>query len=191
MISKFVNTGAFAIILICFLLPFLSIKCNNTTLVEFKGYDLVVGKKFAIKNPAENFGKSEKEMGSQEQKKLEINWFMVILLASVVCGGVLSLLQVGKKRIAEIFCASTGLVSLILLVVFLGNKIESEANIGNNMLDVEIRLGYEVGFWLTLLLLVGIVIYNSVLIVLDSQRKIDPSSLLNNYNSPPPIDKIE
>lgn len=44
MISKYINSGAFALILICFVLPFVSIKCNTMKLVELQGYDLIVGK---------------------------------------------------------------------------------------------------------------------------------------------------
>lgn len=196
MISKFVNTGSFAVILLCFLLPFISIKCNDTTLVEFKGHDLVIGKNYKLKSPVDSFGEQNKsedksEMGSEEQERLSTNWFMVALLLFTVCGAILSLVRLGKKRIAEIICASAGLVSLIIMVAVLSNQLESKAGLGNNEMGLKIRLGYEVGFWLILLTLIGIIIYNSILIVLDSKKKIDPSSPLNNYNSVPPIDKIE
>jgi hypothetical protein len=58
MITRFINAGGFAFILICFILPFVSIKCNETTLASIKGYDMVFGKKDYLKTQQSIFGQS-------------------------------------------------------------------------------------------------------------------------------------
>lgn len=44
MLSKYINAGGLGFILICFLFPFISIKCNEQTLATVKGYEMITGK---------------------------------------------------------------------------------------------------------------------------------------------------
>lgn len=52
MISKYINSGGFAIILLCFLLPLVSIKCQQSSysLITFYGYDFLMGKSYEVKD---------------------------------------------------------------------------------------------------------------------------------------------
>jgi hypothetical protein len=197
MISKLTNTSAFAVILICFLFPFLSIKCGDKKITQFTGLDLVTGKEFIVKSPADHNAKNkaaistEFEIGSAEKEKMDTNWFMVGILLAAVCGLLVSLFHIGKKRVSEIICGGAGFLLLLLMAAILNNRIKSEAGLGNEMLGLEIHLGYEIGFWFMFLLLLGVIIYNSVLLVLDSKKQIPPSSPFNDYTPPASLDKIK
>ncbi len=197
MISKLANTSAFAIILICFLFPFLSIKCGDKKITQFTGLDLVTGKEFVVKSPVDHNTKNkvtvstEFEIGSEEEEEMDTNWFMVGILVAAICGLIVSLFHIGKKRVLEIICGGMGFLLLLLMAAILSNQIKSEAGLGNEMLGLEIHLGYEIGFWFMFLLFLGIIIYNSVLLVLDSKKQIPPSSPFNDYTPPASLDKIE
>lgn len=197
MISKFINAGSFTLILLCFLLPFLSIKCNNNKLEEFKGYDFLLGKEYQIKSPIDNIDSKKEEqktsdaIGSEQEGKLETNGLMVALFIVVALGIVVSFLKIRKGRISAIITSGIGLLLLIITVILIGNEFEEKAAIGNQLLGLKIYLGYEIGFWLMLVVFIGIIIHNSILLVLDSEKRIPPSSPLNDYEPPPSIDKIE
>jgi hypothetical protein len=197
MISKFINAGSFALILLCFLLPFLSVKCNNNTIEEFKATDFVFGTEYKIKSPADHSAatqegiKNSEEIGSEENGKLETNGFMIALFIIVALGIIVSFLKIKKGRISAIITSGVGLLLLILAVIFIGNDFEEKAAIGNDVLGLRIHLGYEVGFWLMILGFVAIIIHNSILLILDSEKKIPPSSPLNDYSPPVSIDKFE
>ncbi len=178
MISKYINSGAFTLILICFVLPFVSIKCNTMKLVELKGYDLIVGTTIdAEANPMVRemtaFGKrldgndssnenAVAETNTQDNnEKIETNWFMVIVLVSALIGLILSFVTIIKKGLGAIIPAAIGLAGLLTFIVVMNNQLHGKAGMGSNdSLGIEIKLGYEYGFWLMLLLLLFIIGYN-------------------------------
>ena len=178
MISKYINGGAFAIILICFVLPFVSIKCNTVKLVELKGYDLIVGKTIdAEANPMVKemsaFGKrldgndesndsAVAESDAQDNnEKIKTNWFMVLVLVSALIGLILSFTNTIKKGLGAILPAILALVGLLTFIVVMNYQLQEQAGAGSDgSFGVKIKLGYEVGFWLMLLLLLFIIAYN-------------------------------
>lgn len=197
MISKFINAGSFSIILLCFLLPFLSIKCNDNKIEVFSGYDFIVGKEFNVKSPIDKENNQTQELqsdgkiGSEENRKLEPNGLMIALLVIVFLGVIVSFLKIRKGRISAIITAGISLLLLIINVILINNEFKESAAIGNQILGLRIYLGYEIGFWLMLFVFVAIIINNSILLVLDSEKRIPTSSPLNDYTPPASIDKIE
>lgn len=192
MISKLINTSSFALILVCFLLPFISIRCNDTTLAEFKGYHLVTGKEYTIKSPVkEAQNNTADDMGNEEKGELKTNWLMVVVLVIAVVGMTIPLTRLKDRRTPQIILSVTGILSLIILVILIGNELESKGAVGNALMGLNITLHREVGFWFMFILFLIIIVHNSVLLVIDSKRQIPTASPLNDYNEPPPIDKIE
>jgi hypothetical protein len=172
MISKYLTTGGFAIVILCFLMPFVSIKCNDMELVKVNGYELIIGKDIKpMNNPMKGMENTEMEAPTNEgtvaekpksKNALTTNWFMVTILLSAFAGLIFSLqLKKSNGRVA-IILASLALVSQILFVVLLNVQLQNKSGAGgdNPMLNIKLSLGYNFGFWLMLLALLFIIGYN-------------------------------
>lgn len=173
MISRFINAGGFAFILICFILPFISVKCNNTTLVTIKGYDMVFGKKNYLGVSDNPFGQkddnnttetiepgmettpdapAEKEDDDQHLKPSPL---MIVLMLLAVTGIIVAFAaRASHTGVAGLVLSGLFLLVLLIFVISMNSKANGESS---ELMGI-IRIGYEIGFWLMLvtsLLLIG------------------------------------
>ncbi len=151
-----ISPTTFAIVLISFLLPWVSFSCNGHKFVSITGLDLVTGT---------TFEKPGKE-GDDQVEKIPSDTFAIMTLALTVLGLVLTLLQ---KRISLLYPATTALVATIVLLL-LKARIDGDAAEQTQGL---LQPDFEFGFWLAFLALLSAAILN-VYFFLD-QRKQSPT----------------
>ncbi|HYG15691.1 MAG TPA: hypothetical protein VEC12_08065 [Bacteroidia bacterium] len=184
MITRFINAGGFAFILICFILPFISIKCNETTLASIKGYDMVFGKKNYLATQHSFFGRENNNNteiinpdneaagdtnteNKEDSRHLEPSPLMIILLL-VAVGGIIAAFAAPAIKAGIAGLAMSGIFLLVLLVIVI--SLNSKANGESSDMFGIIRIGYEIGFWLMLvssLLLVGYNLFD----ILNARQK--------------------
>ncbi|MEN1760315.1 hypothetical protein [Anoxynatronum sibiricum] len=118
----------FLVILICFLMPFISISCDNETIASLSGLDLITGTDIS---------------GGFSTEEVESNPYILVAALATVAGLVLGFM--GKYLYAA-FVAIAGTLSLI------GFRTEMSRSAAE-VYPVMIKM--ESGFWITLLLTVG------------------------------------
>lgn len=191
MISRFINAGGFAFILICFILPFISIKCNTTTLVTIKGYDMVFGKKNYLGVSDNPFGQKDDNNTTEtikpgteitpdtsaekedDDRNLEPSPFMIVLLLLAVAGIIVAFAaRASQTGVAGLILSGMFLLALLVFVISMNSEADKESSV---MFGI-IRIGYEIGFWLMLvtsLLLVGYNLFD----ILNTRKRIKTATL--------------
>ncbi|MEC4990151.1 MAG: hypothetical protein SAJ37_15565, partial [Oscillatoria sp. PMC 1068.18] len=145
LIKKQISPAIFILILICFFLPFVTVSCQNREIVKLTGVQIAVG---------ENLIKPSLFIGDVEREKIPSQPLATSALVCSCVGLVTSLL---KSRRNAIIPAIMGLIGAIFLWL-LKLKIAQEALIkGEGFL----KISYEFGFWLSLVLLAIAAIFHA------------------------------
>jgi len=144
----------FAIVLISFLLPWVSFSCNGHKFASITGLDLVTGT---------TFEKPGKE-GEDQVEKIPSDALAITALALTVLGLMLALLQ---KRVPLFYPAFTAFVAIIVLL-FLRARIDGDAAEQTRGL---LQPDFEFGFWLTFLALLSATILN-IYFFLEQRRQV-------------------
>lgn len=156
-------------------------------LVELKGYDLIIGKKIDFsdnpmlkglkdigntlgddesKSTGDNIDEATQEEDDEKhtldkKEVITTNWFMVLVLLSALAGLILSFANNIKKGLGAIVPATLALIGLLTFIIVMNYQLQSKGGMGNDgSFGITIKLGYEIGFWLMLLLLLFIIAYN-------------------------------
>lgn len=150
-----ISPAMFALILLCFFLPWITVSCQNQKIVTFNGMQLVAGTTIEIPRP----------YGIPEEQKIPGDRYVILTFLFVCTGLILSLLKYRKTLIASSIMALGGVISLILFKSRADNNIIKK---GYGLLNID----YLSGFYLTLFLLLGIIGLN-IYIILQEQKKIN------------------
>ncbi|MBZ8182547.1 hypothetical protein G3T18_21010 [Oscillatoria salina IIICB1] len=145
LMNKKLSPAIFALILICFFLPFVTVSCEKRVIVKLTGIQLAVGTN--IEKPSLFIGEFDQEKFPPEP----------LATTAFICGFVglaTSFLKLKKKAIIPAIMGLIGAILLWLLKV----KIAREALIkGEGFLGIT----YEFGFWLSFALFAIAAIFNT------------------------------
>jgi hypothetical protein len=103
---------SFAVIIICFLLPFITIKCGNYEIATLTGVDLVTGTHIDTDN--------------DHGQAIGPNIFILISLVLAIAGLVLAFLKFRGNKMISLIISVLGLISLIVFYFNIRQKIPSE-----------------------------------------------------------------
>lgn len=145
-ITKKVSASIFALILICFFLPFVSISCQNLSILRLSGIELVTGT--TMQTP---------DLGSQsEQEKIPPDTRAIFALTAAAVGLGTSFSQ---KRRSALFSAVSAVIGFSSLL-WLKSTIDTEiAEQGSEFIGIKVT--YESGFWSAFLLFISASILNT------------------------------
>ena len=184
--------GFFALIALCFLLPFVAVTCSGTELASLQGLDLAIGGEAEINEDVEQQmedlgqglgGEGTLETESASGEEFEMNAFALAALIAAAAGALLMFALKGRARnMAAILCAAVIVAGLILLRFDDQLKVEEQQGDFPGG-EIPISLEYKFGYWLALLLavIVGAV---HVLALKDRPR---PTPIGRSPEPPPPI----
>lgn len=176
---RFINPGSFALAILCFWLPFVDIKCNNSPLASYTGKQMVVGVKVIDGMDSGMIGgmmgmmnKKKKEPNpAMEEKRTEIPLLVtaIILILSGITITVLTLIKKNQRTVATLTIISYSLALLGLLAEFISMEIAmkvindkmSEQSAGM-MGSLKFSWGMGTGFLLLLLLSLALIVYNAI-----------------------------
>ena len=133
----------FAIILVSFLLPWVSFSCDGHRFATITGLDLVTGT---------TFEKPAKE-GEDRVETIPSDALAITVLFLTLCGLGLTLLP---KRISLLYPAAVSVVAIIVLLMLRVNIDNDAAEQTHGLLQPE----FEFGFWLAFLALIASSILN-------------------------------
>ena len=152
--GKKFNRGFFGLAIISFLLPFITVSCQNTPIMRFSGVNLITGK--TIEVPTSAFGTTEK-------KSIPGDWRVILAFLSAIIGLLTSFLKKDNSTIPAIN-GSLGPILLLMLKSDLDRQIIEQ---GQGMLNVT----YGLGFWLAFFLFLAAAIINGLSLYDDKFSK--------------------
>lgn len=144
--TKKVSASLFALIVICFFMPFVSISCQNLSILKLSGIELVTGTTMNTPN-----------LGSQsEQEKIPPDARAIFALTAAAVGLGTSFSQ---KRRSTLFSAISAVIGFSSLL-WLKSSIDTEiAKQGSDFMGIKVT--YESGFWSAFLLFISASILNA------------------------------
>ncbi|WP_448564171.1 hypothetical protein [Trichothermofontia sp.] len=122
---KKVSASLFALILICFFLPFISISCQDLSILELSGIELVTGTTM-----------STPSLGSQsQQEKIPPDARAIFALTAAAVGLGTSFSQKRKSSLFAAISAMIGFSSLLWLKASLDDEIAKQ---GSEFMEIEV-----------------------------------------------------
>ncbi|MBD2325589.1 hypothetical protein [Alkalinema sp. FACHB-956] len=185
-----VSPALFALILICFFMPFVTISCKGPgqeiPLVKMTGFEVATGKKIASPNlnalgspdtsanSLPNSG-SSKQNSKEPENKVPGNALAGVAFAVACAGVALGFVAVQQQMLIQ--AAIGGLGAIVLLFLKLGidgglaEELKKSGNGNGASLGLENMIGttYEIGYWLSLLLFIAAAGWNGYLYWQDKQ----------------------
>lgn len=134
-----ISSSLFIIILICFLLPFVTVSCSNTPVVQLSGLELLVGSTYETAGA----------FGSAEVQNIPPDFRIILAFFSAVIGLIASLRMRKNKKVSFV-ASGFGLVGALLLLWFkseLDRELIRQSG-GLAYIQVEYNLGFWGSFWL-------------------------------------------
>lgn len=123
----------FVVVILLFILPWVTFSCSGTTVATVSGLDLVTGKQVNVPS----------SFGSPSDNRIDSEPLAIVALA-VAIAGVLAALVWKKVTIARSILGIVGAVALIALKFKIDGDVSRE---GEGM----IQASYQVGYWLSIL----------------------------------------
>ncbi|HTL83347.1 MAG TPA: hypothetical protein VL651_16645 [Bacteroidia bacterium] len=201
---SFVNPGFFGVILLCFALPFCSIRCNGFKLYSFSGIQLVTGAEVAPEHPSNPFsslmgnstlGGGGSTSGMYDSTQVRPVSHVAIPLIIILCIAVITIVMTSFKKLPGF---TIGLISagVILVLIIIQNfmlqsemmsRIAESGQGGNQFMGgfLGINISSDVGCWFMVITCLGAIVFN---IICLSQKNKPPAPLRPNYppqNYPP------
>ena len=118
---------SFPLIILFFLLPFVTVKCGDYKIARLNGIDLVTGTQIAPQS------------SDQDPVKVDPNIFVIAALSLAVIGGILAFLKFKSRNIILLIVCVLGVASLI---AFYFNAKSSEAGQGTFVIIISMGIGY-------------------------------------------------
>lgn len=156
------TTISFAVGILLFFLPFAEIKCNDTTLAQMSGLNMVTGSEPKMGGDFERMAKGfDKKPGdvkpaTKSEKKGKVYVLAIAALALGVVGVALSLMKKGSFNKGEMLVGIIGAVALIALMIQvkgdLNNQIEDN-NKGSNEFSGMMKISVDFTIWFFLCVL--------------------------------------
>lgn len=135
----------FGLILVCFMLPFITISCNNNKIASLNGYELAFGT---------TLESNQSSSRNKQKQETEPQPFAIIAIFFGVTGLITSLSN-GSNVFR--YCSVSGLCGIISMAVLYLQIIEDNSK--NKLISIEI----EYGFWLVGFLFCSVLILPSIL----------------------------
>jgi len=132
--TKKFSVATLGFALLCFILPFVTVSCNQQKVASFTGFQLVFGT--TVQQP-QMFGPPKVQRVDGEP----------LAILAFICCLVALCLSFTKNRAGEIAAAVLSVISLIALLL-LKSKLEDEVRQQAGGL---LQVNYELGFWLLIL----------------------------------------
>ncbi|HZH65300.1 MAG TPA: hypothetical protein VEY10_10445 [Flavisolibacter sp.] len=125
------TTISFAVGILLFLLPFLEIKCNGSSVAQLSGKDMVFGSAPKVSNDLENLGKGfgDREYANTSAKTDTGGKVYVVAIIALVLGiiGLAASLQKPKPNYTAVMAAGiAGALALIILIIQVKGDINAE-----------------------------------------------------------------
>lgn len=159
---RFLNPGSFGIVILCFFLPFVNIKCNNMKLASMSGVQMATGTN--IGGGGGGLLGSRMNSAMSDKKVLEIP--LLLTLVILVAAGTITLVLTTRKAAERKIRRWTIIGHAIVVVCLLLEYIKLEVGMRKAMsetdstMPVSITWGMEIGYWLALLIPIGFIVYN-------------------------------
>ncbi len=160
---KFVNPALYGAVVLFFFLPFLEIRCNGSTLVQASGYALALNLKMDM--PSQGFmGQmaDSPDLSALDSSKRKPDVLSLGVLILMFIGGVLWFVNRKTERWAAIIGGSISTILLALLQLVYSGKLEEKTggDFGEIFQYVKFTIHFGIGYWLSLLACLGLVVVN-------------------------------
>lgn len=154
--TKMPSTIAFAIGILLFFMPFVDIRCNNTSLQKITGMELATG--FAVKGPG-----SEKSLLGDIQRmndsnirvinrdRKDPNLYAILALGLGVIGLVLSLVNARADGIGGLLCGALAAAGLLGLLLDIRQQVRQDVGLQDRQDEVVIIADFSTWFYLSLI----------------------------------------
>lgn len=141
---KKASPALYGAVIICFLLPFITVSCSGRKVMTLTGIQLVTGASMGRQNMfGEELGRQEKEKG-----KIHSQPYAVAAFALALAGFAASLSRRRGARLYLVIMSAGGALCLLLLKTKLDQDI---INRGQGLLEIDYGLGYWASFILFVL----------------------------------------
>lgn len=148
---KLINSSLFAALILCFFLPFIEIKCNDTRLGSITGFSMITGGDMYLEDASMmDYLKDNKEFDMlSKQRKEHPDLFSIVAFSLIILGLILSLVLKSFREQSSIIIA---LLVLALLFVFRGvmlHQWQKQMGAQPEMFSyIKLTLNFAIGFWL-------------------------------------------
>ncbi|NHM27195.1 hypothetical protein G7K71_09395 [Desulfofundulus sp. TPOSR] len=132
--KRFISPALFALILICFSLPFVTVSCSGYEVTKITGFQMITGTEV-------------------EGEKINPNPLAIIAFVAGVGGLIIGFWSSRKANVVSAVMGAVGFICTLLVRLLITQKVSSE---GEGMLSVE----YGSGFYLPLILFLVAAGYN-------------------------------
>ncbi|MCY7406820.1 MAG: hypothetical protein LH631_05410 [Alkalinema sp. CAN_BIN05] len=174
-ISK-VSPALFALVVLCFFMPFISISCQNPMsggdieLVKMNGIEVAMGKE--IKMPrADSMGLPSSKTSTKTQS-VPSNPIAGIVFGIACAGIAVGFIAVPQQYIVQAGLGSLGALMLVVLKLTVDSNLASELKkaSGGSTMNMPIVATYGMGYWLAFLSFLGAVGLNSYFIYQEKNK---------------------
>jgi hypothetical protein len=115
-IKTFLSPSFFGLAALCFLLPFLEIKCTDKVLVSASGVELMTGKGFNLESPGDMLGEESKaEKSPKESKDIAPQPMMIITFLLSMVGIAVAFFSFRQKNVTS---AILGFLGFLVMLIF-------------------------------------------------------------------------
>ena len=168
----YINSGLFSILILCFFLPFIEIKCNESTLAKMNGFDLAISGDISLDDSGmmDYLKDSEEYKALKNKKNKHADPFTIAVLVFCVGGIIINFAM--KKLREKITISLASLIALLMLVfklVFTAAWDKKMPEMGKMMAIIKLEFG--AGFWLLIIGSLGIVGLNIYYLKIDRRDK--------------------
>lgn len=158
-----VSPSIFALIIICFFLPFTTVSCQSAKIITLNGFQVATGAEVdqtaglasglsgmqELQDLSEQMAKAANRPAPQQKaQKIKGNPLAGVILATAFAGIAMSFVAMRQKVLIEAALAGVGIVMMFILKLTIDGEITKQ---GQGLF----RVDYEIGYWLTLILFVG------------------------------------
>jgi hypothetical protein len=181
--SDLLPIPSYAVIILCFFLPFLTIKCGNTELASVSGFDMIRGvdMKESMKNGdisnmlGDKFkdtlatqDEEESESISDEKNELAPPIILIIPFLMAINGLILCFFKFRIKALVQVILSTVGFVCLVTFGIILFSSQEIKAlktmdggelgGFGSGIISVSLGIAYYIAtfLFLTMPILIGL-----------------------------------
>ena len=156
---KILSSSCFGLVIICFFFPFIDVKCNDVSLAQVKGIDLVTGSVVHTKDlqlPRVSKDESKEHNFEISDQPIDHNYFAIAALLLATGGLVLSFLIWLKREVLMAVIGFAGGMALLLMRVQIEHSVEGTAG---GLGAYVVHLNFVYGYWISMILffLVGAV----------------------------------
>jgi predicted histidine transporter YuiF (NhaC family) len=149
----YINSSLFAVLLLCFFLPFIEIKCNSNSLGSMSGFSLMTGgdMKMSDASMMDYIKDNEQFKSLTAQRKKNPDIFTLASALLLFTGAILMLVLKSFREQLSIIISLMVMLILLFFRWFLLSQWESQMQGQPDMFSyIKITLNFVTGFWLVI-----------------------------------------